>query len=110
MGMDEVWMEYEDLKDSVPTLIKKVSELESMNASLSAKCQMLQQEISSLKMQNTAQSSNSIIRWEYKTIETRKLNEKELNDLGKQGWETTGNNLPNGGWPEIIFKRPKKEN
>lgn len=50
-----------------------------------------------------------LTQWEYKTVEAIKLNEKELNDLGKQGWETTGNNLPNGGMSEIIFKRPKKE-
>lgn len=85
MGMDEVWAEYEELKDSVPALIKKVSELESMNASLSAKCQMLQQEISSLKMQNNMQSGSSVTQWEYKTIEAIDVNEETLNKLGVQG-------------------------
>lgn len=47
-----------------------------MNASLSAKCQMLQQEIFSLKMQNNMQSGSSITQWEYKELEPKEQNEK----------------------------------
>lgn len=106
MGMDEVWQEYEELKNSVPALIKMVSELEAMNASLSAKCQMLQQEISSLKMQNNMQSGSSITQWEYKELFPREINEKKLNELGKQGWEATA--VEGGG--TILLKRPKGKN
>lgn len=105
MGMDEVWAEYEELKDSVPALIKKVSELEAMNASLSAKCQMLQQEICSLKMQNNMQSGSSITQWEYKKITADKITEKDLNEFGKEGWETS----VQGNSGTIIMKRPKEK-
>lgn len=111
MGMDEVWAEYEELKDSVPALIKKVSELESMNASLSAKCQMLQQEISSLKMQNNMQSGSSVTQWEYKELDHKEQNEKKLNELGKLGWETTGNYIHDSySGSRILLKRPKGKN
>lgn len=105
MGMDEVWAEDEELKDSVLALIKKVSELESMNASLYAKCQMLQQEISSLKVQNNMQSGSSITQWEYKELFNKDVNEKKLNELGKEGWETAVVK-PIG---TVILKRPKEK-
>ena len=37
----------------------------------------------------------------------------EINRLGKEGWESTGNWVspnPNGSNKEILFKRPKQKN
>lgn len=103
MGMDEVWEEYNELKAILPILNKKVSELEAVNSSLSAKCQMMQQEISLLKMQSSVQSGSQITQWEYTVVESPEYHLNDLNKLGKEGWEATGN-TSNGS--SILLKRP----
>lgn len=86
MGMDEVWAEQNELEDMVSYLNKKVSELEAINSSLSAKCQMMQQEISLLKMQSSVQNGSQITQWEYTVVGSPEYHLNDLNKLGKEGW------------------------
>lgn len=110
MGMDEVWAEQNELEDMVSYLNKKVSELEAINISLSAKCQMMQQEISLLKMQSSVQNGSQITQWEYKEASSTSTTEKNMNELGKEGWELTGITACSGGQSgQLIFKRPKQK-
>lgn len=44
-----------------------------------------------------------LTQWEYKEVNFREVNEKNLNELGKQGWELAA--TEQGG--SCIMKRPK---
>lgn len=46
-----------------------------------------------------------LTQWEYKIINQSKINEKDLNELGKEGWESSVPST-NG---TIILKRPKEK-
>ena len=52
--------------------------------------------------------SNEVTQWEYKTVgKDIAYDEKELNNLGKAGWEITGMASTNGYTQNVILKRPK---
>lgn len=56
--------------------------------------------------------SNEVTQWEYTKVNTEgHFPIDEINKLGKEGWESTGNWVspnPNGSTKEILFKRPKQ--
>jgi hypothetical protein len=43
-------------------------------------------------------------KWEYKTVDKARLNERELNQLGDEGWELVLYSYDKG---QYLFKRPK---
>lgn len=54
--------------------------------------------------------NNDITQWEYTTLssyESRDFN-KEMNELGKEGWEAAGTISSSSGYGRVIFKRPKQ--
>jgi predicted RNase H-like nuclease (RuvC/YqgF family) len=57
--------------------------------------------------------SNEVTQWEYTKVNTEgHFPMDEINRLGKEGWESTGNWVspnPNGSYREILFKRPKQQ-
>ena len=54
--------------------------------------------------------SNEVTQWEYKTVgKDVAYDEKELNNLGKAGWEITGMASTNGYTQNVILKRPKQK-
>ena len=57
--------------------------------------------------------SNEVTQWEYTKVNTEgHFPMDEINRLGKEGWESTGNWVspnPNGSNKEILFKRPKQQ-
>ena len=57
------------------------------------------------------QMSNEPTQWEYKTLDTQtRFDEKELNKLGKEGWEitATGTNI-SGETVQAVLKRPRQQ-
>ena len=53
--------------------------------------------------------SNEVTQWEYKTLDTNpRFDEKELNKLGKEGWEVTATSTNMSGETiQTLLKRPK---
>lgn len=95
---------------------RKLSEakasLQNKNMELYKQVQDLQQRLS----QNGGnRMSEEVTQWEYKTVnefysEDNNI-EKELNKLGTEGWEATGNRVERSGGHgcgKILLKRPKK--
>lgn len=52
-----------------------------------------------------------ITQWEYKEASSTSTTEKNMNELGKEGWKLTGITACSGGQSgQLIFKRPIPKN
>lgn len=47
-----------------------------------------------------------ITQWEYKSVYS--VEDKDLNELGKEGWELSAADMSNGNTTKLIMKRPKQ--
>lgn len=86
-------------------IIRKNSALQNALNVERAKTAELEQKLKS----GGKKMSEELTQWEYKQIEKYDINEKNLNELGKEGWEMAGTLAYGNGAVSAIMKKPKQK-
>lgn len=48
-------------------------------------------------------------RWEYHVVQSRAVSDRDLNELGAEGWELIGDIVTENALMTLVFKRPVQE-
>ena len=108
---DYLKVDNKNLKEENQTLQNKLKELEFKYNDLFLKYaesqnRLMETGTPKIIYKEKQTMEGEITQWEYKTL-NETAPEKQLNELGKEGWEVSGNAPSGSGTGSIILKRPK---
>ena len=98
----------ENYKQMYESALRELEDEKTKNAELTARLQ-------TFSGGKTMANNNQVTQWEYKTLhhdlyDKDKDFERNLNNLGQNGWEAAGTFSTEMGTGTMVFKRPKQQN